>query len=159
MPRDPDLNTLLVAIRHVARAVDIQSRKLDRDFGLTLPQLIVLGRVRDLGEVTSRAISLEADLSAPTVVGILDKLEAKRLIERYRSTRDRRIVHTRLTAEGRDLLERAPSPLGDEFAAAFQQLPEEERRQMLASVDRVARLLSRSSAPESDAPRTTSSEV
>ncbi len=53
MPRDPDLNTLLVAIRHIARAVDIQSRKLDRDFGLTLPQLIVLGRVRDLGEVTS----------------------------------------------------------------------------------------------------------
>lgn len=141
MANDLELRTLLKSIRQIARAVDIQSRKLDRTCGLTLPQLIVLRSVGDLGEVTSRAISTEADLSAPTVVGILDKLEDKGLIERYRSLRDRRVVHTRLTPVGHDLLARAPSPLGDDFADAFALLSERERRLVLKSVDQIARML------------------
>jgi DNA-binding MarR family transcriptional regulator len=141
MANDLELRTLLKSIRQIARAVDIQSRKLDRAWGLTLPQLIVLRSVGDLGEVTSRAISIEADLSAPTVVGILDKLEDKGLIERYRSLRDRRIVHTRLTPVGHDLLAGAPSPLGDDFADAFALLSERERRSVLKSVDQIARML------------------
>lgn len=142
MKRDPELNALLKSIRRLARTIDITSRKLDRQFGLTLPQLIVLHCIRDLGEVTSRAISSEADLSAPTVVGILDKLEAKGLIERYRSLRDRRIVHTRLTSAGNDVLDQAPSPLGDEFADAFSKLDPESRRQTVAAMARVADLVS-----------------
>lgn len=141
MANDLELRTLLKSIRQIARAVDIQSRKLDRAWGLTLPQLIVLRSVGDLGEVTSRAISIEADLSAPTVVGILDKLEEKGLIERYRSLRDRRVVHTRLTPAGHDLLARAPSPLGDDFDDAFALLSERERRSVLKSVNQIARML------------------
>ena len=141
MANDLELRTLLKSIRQIARAVDIQSRKLDRAYGLTLPQLIVLRSVGDLGEVTSRAISSAADLSAPTIVGILDKLEEKGLIERYRSLRDRRVVHTRLTPAGHDLLARAPSPLGDHFANAFALLSDRERRSVLKSVDQVARML------------------
>lgn len=142
MVKHSELNALLKSIRRIARAVDITSRRLDREFGLTLPQLIVLGCIRDLGEVTSRAISVEADLSAPTVVGILDKLEAKRLIERYRSLRDRRIVHTRLTVAGVQLLSKAPSPLGDEFAETFGKLNQVTRRQTIGALSRVADLVS-----------------
>ena len=141
MADDNELQSLLKSIRQIARAVDIHSRRLDRAFGLTLPQLIVLRSIRDLGEVTSRAISIASDLSAPTVVGILDKLEDKRLIERYRSSRDRRVVHTRLTPAGRALLKRAPSPLGDDFTRAFAGLNDRDRRTVLKSVDRVALML------------------
>jgi DNA-binding MarR family transcriptional regulator len=141
MANDQELRSLFKSIRQIARAVDIQSRRLDREFGLTLPQLIVLRSIRDLGEVTSRAISIDADLSAPTVVGILDKLEEKALIERYRSQRDRRVVHTRLTQAGRSLLRRAPSPLGDHFAKSFALMSDRERRSVLDSVDRVARMV------------------
>ncbi len=141
MADDRDLQSLLKSIRQIARAVDIHSRRLDRAFGLTLPQLIVLRSIRDLGEVTSRAISIASDLSAPTVVGILDKLEEKKLIERYRSSRDRRIVHTRLTRAGHLLLAEAPSPLGDHFTDTFAALNERERSNVLKSVDRVANML------------------
>src|SRR5690606_10477736 len=98
-------------MRRIARAFELHSRRLAREFDLTLPQHIVLACVRDLGEVTSRAISEEADVSPATVVGILDKLEAKGLIQRYRSTRDRRIVHTRITQKGEETLALAPAPL------------------------------------------------
>jgi DNA-binding MarR family transcriptional regulator len=140
MSREAELRALLKSIRRIARAVDIQSRRSDREIGLTLPQLVVLTCVRDLGEVTGRAISEEADLSPATVVGILDKLEAKRLIERYRSTTDRRVVHTRLTAAGAVALARAPGPFGPGFERAFRALGREARHEILRAFHRVAEL-------------------
>lgn len=140
MTQEPQLRALLKAIRKISRAVDLQSRRIDRVVGLTLPQLVVLGCVRDLGEVTSRAISEEADLSPPTVVGILDKLEAKGLVERYRSRIDRRIVHTRLTDKGVATLAAAPSPLGHAFEQAFLKLPDDTRENTLGALRRVGAL-------------------
>lgn len=141
MNGDPELDVLLKSIRRLARGVDIYSRQTDREFGLTLPQLIVLRCVRDLGEVTSRAISAEADLSPPTVVGILDKLEGKGLIERYRSTRDRRIVHTRMTRMGLDVIERAPPVFGSEFQRAFGALGKQAQREMIMTLSSVAKMV------------------
>ena len=138
--QDTELRAVLKAIRRIARAVDQHSRRIDREVGLTLPQLIVLACVRDLGNVTGRAISLEAELSPATVVGILDKLEAKGLIERYRSMVDRRIVHTRITALGETTLENAPPPLGRSFEQAFTEQTRSEREQTLATLNRLAQL-------------------
>ncbi|MGE0627876.1 MAG: MarR family winged helix-turn-helix transcriptional regulator [Hyphomicrobiaceae bacterium] len=140
MPQPNELRAVLKAIRRIARAVDLHSRRIDRDIGLTLPQLVVLTCVRDLGEVTSRAISAEADLSPATVVGILDKLEAKGLIQRYRSQVDRRIVHTRLTASGQAMLAAAPPPLGAAFERAFNRRPAAERTATVDALSRLAKL-------------------
>lgn len=133
-----ELRALFKSMRRIARAIEMHSRQIDRALGLTLPQHVVLACVRDLGEVTSRAISEEADVSPATVVGILDKLEAKGLIERYRSTKDRRIVHTRLTGKGLETLQRAPAPLGDRFTRRFLALDAESRRNVLDAFERVA---------------------
>jgi DNA-binding MarR family transcriptional regulator len=140
MTQQPENMALVRAIRRLSRAVDLQSRAIHRLSGLTLPQLLVLQCVRDLGEGTGRALSEAVDLSPPTVVGILDKLEAKGLIARQRSTRDRRIVHTRLTEAGRSLLARSPSPLGDRFEAGFMALGREERREIVLAVEKAAAL-------------------
>ena len=108
-PERPDrLNdptaSLVRSMRKIAQAIDVRSREIARLTGLTLPQLIVLQSVETLGEVTTQAISRDASMSPPTVVAVLDKLEAKGMVVRYRSTLDRRVVHTRLTEAGRDAL-------------------------------------------------------
>lgn len=138
MPASDETRRLLKAFRRIAHALDIQSRLISRTVGLTLPQLVVLSCVRDLGEVTSRAISREADLTPATVVGILDKLESKGLIERYRSTKDRRIVHTRLTPAGEVALQAAPSPLGERLEAAFLALAADRRQHILDAFHQTA---------------------
>lgn len=142
-----ELRALFKSMRQIARAIDVQSRRIDRELGLTLPQLVVLGSVERLGEVTSRAISDEADLSPATVVGILDKLAAKGLIERYRSEVDRRIVHTRLTEDGRAALMRIPSPLGRDFETAFLALPPAERAATVSAFQRIARMVGAEEPP------------
>lgn len=140
MPQNLELIALLKAVRRLARALDIHSSHINRESGLTLPQLIVLTCVRDLGEVTSRAISVAVDISPPTVVGILDKLEAKGLIERNRSTSDRRIVHTQLTRKGQSLLKRAPSPMGADFETKFMKLSRRDRSRLVGAVQDAAAL-------------------
>lgn len=140
MSPNAELRALFKSMRRIARAVEIHSRRLDRELDLTLPQHVVLTCVRDLGEVTSRAVSAEADVSPATVVGILDKLEAKGLIERYRSTRDRRIVHTRITPKGQETLAGAPAPLGERFETGFLRLDPGTRAETVAAFERIARL-------------------
>ena len=150
MAQTGELRRLLKSLRRIVRALDMHSRRIDREIGLTLPQLVVLQCIRDLGEVTGRAISEEADLSPPTVVGVLDKLEAKGLIQRYRSARDRRIVHTRLTDRGALALAASPSPLGERFEARFMALPAPERRALLDALAGLAALTGPEAGPDAE---------
>lgn len=137
-----ELRSLLKSIRRIARAVDIHSRRIDRKVGLTVPQLVVLMIARDLGEVAGRTISEQADLSHATVVGILDKLEFKGLIERHRSQTDRRIVHAKLTERGVAILKAAPPPLGRKFEKAFLDLDPSVRLATLDALRLIADLAS-----------------
>lgn len=129
-PQD-ELRAVEKALRRILRANDLQSRALTKSIGLTAPQLAVLRAIVSLGEVTTTALSAEADLSPATVITILDKLEERSIIQRYRSTHDRRIVHTRLTDKGRMLVASAPEPLGESFATRFAALATQQRQEIM----------------------------
>lgn len=79
---------------------------------MTAAQLIILRGIAELGEVTSTAISAYADISLATVVMVLDNLEERGIIQRYRSGQDRRVVHTRLTELGAEMVARRRRPSG-----------------------------------------------
>jgi len=144
--RDADLDTIEKAIRRIVRAHDLQSKALSKASGLTAAQLTVMKGIVALGEVTSAALSTHADISAATVVTVLDNLEERGLIVRYRSGSDRRIVHTRLTERGLAVLDSAPSPLGDLFLQRFARLDPDERCRVAAAAITFANLLSRDTA-------------
>ncbi|MTH99841.1 MarR family winged helix-turn-helix transcriptional regulator [Roseibium sp. RKSG952] len=136
-----ETSQIFKSIRRIVRAIDLRSREVSRASGLTIPQIVVLQGVHDLGEVTTKALSAHADLSSATVVTILDKLEDKGLIERYRSAADRRIVHARLTDAGNTAIASLPSLLHEEFEAKFSKLPEEERTQLVRALGEVAEMM------------------
>ena len=79
-PSGPDPTAELVrSVRRIAQAIDVRSREIARLTGLTLPQLLVLQSIRALGEVSTHAVSRDVSMSAPTVVAVLDRLEARGL--------------------------------------------------------------------------------
>ncbi len=137
----PNSLKVLKAIRRIVHAIDVRSRAIERAVGLTIPQLIVLQGIRELGEVTTSALSSHADLSSATVVAILDKLEEKGLVDRYRSKVDRRVVHARLTAAGEGRLDQAPPLLHEGFLRAFEALPLHERERITATLARLATMM------------------
>ncbi|MDH4095634.1 MAG: MarR family transcriptional regulator [Betaproteobacteria bacterium] len=143
---------VLSAIRRIVHAVDRHSKTVEKAAGLTLPQLVVLAAIRAHGQVTSARLSAAVSLSPATVTVILDKLEARGLIERYRNVEDRRIVHSRLTASGAQVLARAPRFLHERFVERFAQLPAARQEAMLRALVEVADLMGAPAVPAPAAP-------
>jgi DNA-binding MarR family transcriptional regulator len=143
VPRGVDaaeFDSVLKAIRRIIHAVDSRSKKVGRATGLTIPQIVVLRAIRDLGEVPTNRLSAHVDLSAATVITILDKLDEKGLIVRRRGTEDRRIVYTRLTPRGDEVVSVAPALLNDAFVDAFARMPDVRRRRIVGALSEVAGL-------------------
>lgn len=122
-PRSTDTESVIKSIRRIVRAIDMRSKRISRETGLTIPQIVILKAIEELGAVTTAAISRHSDISPATAVTILDKLESRGLVTRRRSETDRRIVHTSLTEDGERVLANAPSLLDEEFMRRFAALP------------------------------------
>jgi len=133
--------SLVRSVRRIAQAIDVRSREIARLTGLTLPQLLVLQSIRTLGEVSTQAVSRDSFMSPPTVVAILDRLEAKGLIVRYRSSSDRRVVHARLTGEGETALADAPGLLKPEAIRQLADLPVARRQALADALQTVTNLI------------------
>ena len=132
---------ILQSIRRIMRAVDIYSRKLRSQCELTAPQLVCLGTVVEHGPLTVSQIAQRVFLSPSTVVGILDRLAGRGLIERERDTTDRRVVNTVATPAGKKLARKAPSALQDGLHDALKQLPKLEQATIALSLKRVVDLM------------------
>ncbi len=78
--------------------------------GLTAAQVSVISLLGTQGPMTLGDLSRELELSHSTVSGIVDRLQAKEIVERRPSVDDRRYVHISLTES---VASQAPA-LGDE---------------------------------------------
>lgn len=132
---------VLVALRRLIRATDLHSRYLNKTSGITAPQLLVMQVLRNLGPQISSTIAKEVNLSQATVTNILDRLEQRDLIERNRSTEDKRKVFVSLTDQGLERIKNAPLPLQEYFVRQFKELPEWEQTMILSSLQRLAGMM------------------
>ena len=134
----------LINLRRVTRAIDLHSRQLTRNYGLTVPQLMVLKEIANRTEPSLGDVAQGIGLSKPTVTSILDRLERDGSIQRARSPRDRRRLILTLTRKGRELLQAAPPLLHERFVASFTALMEWEQTLLISSLLRVVDLLNAS---------------
>ena len=134
-------NDVLVSLRQIIRATDIHSKQMVKKSGLTIPQIMVLKAIYELGDVTIKRISAEVSLSQATVTTILNRLEERKIVERVRSCIDKRIVNVRLAQKGSEALADAPSLLHEKFIENFESLAEWEQTQILSSLQRVASMM------------------
>lgn len=132
---------VLVSLRQIIRAIDLHSKKLERESGLTGPQLLVMQHIGIHGEMTSGVIAREVSLSQATVTSILDRLERKELLKRERSHNDKRKVIISLTEKGIRALEDAPALMQESFINAFSQLEDWEQSLMLSSLQRLSDMM------------------
>lgn len=133
--------TVLRSIRRIIRAVDLYSKRLAHDHGVTSPQLVCLSVVVQEGSLTVSDIAARVHLSASTVVGILDRLAERGLLHRERGNTDRRRVFITATEQGKEMVEAAPSLLQDKLASRLRGLPELEQATIALSLDRVVGLM------------------
>ena len=132
---------VLIRLRQIIRATDLHSKRVYKRSGLTVPQIVILQAIHERGEVTTGEISKQVNLSQATVTTILDRLEKRNLVERYRSSVDRRVVHTKLTSEGHSTLKNAPALLHEQFVREFSDLEPSYQELIVEILGKVAQLL------------------
>jgi len=132
---------LLVLLGKITQAIDLHSRYLNKKFGLTGPQLIILQALLD-GEMTVSGLAKAISLSQGTVTDIIQRLEKKGLVIKKRSSEDKRSVFISLSEKCKAILAMEPSPLQEKFTDAFSRIPEWEKLMILSSMNRIAEMMS-----------------
>ena len=137
-PRPQDSVGYLIkqVLSSIRRQADAQLAEHD----LTYAQWLPLYRLATEPGHTAATLAREMDLDPPTVTRALDRLEAKGLLRRERSTEDRRVLHLVATAEGKRAAARVPEVLRSvvdghlsDFSAAERQALLQMLRRMLAN--------------------------
>jgi DNA-binding MarR family transcriptional regulator len=134
-------DNVLVSLRRIIQAVDLHSRQLARQHGITTPQLIILRQIQDQDAMTVSEIARQVSLKQATVTDILNRLERKGLVLRQKDTSDRRRVLIKETDVGKKMLETAPSPLQDTFLEKFENLEDWKQNMILASLQLVGTMM------------------
>jgi DNA-binding MarR family transcriptional regulator len=132
---------LLVALRKITRAIDLHSKKLAKETGLTAPQLLVLQSVANASRAKPSDVAKQVHLSQATITSIVDRLVRDGLVVRQRSDQDRRSLEIVLTKEGETRLANAPELLQQGFLATFDGLADWEKSQLVSSMQRIATMM------------------
>lgn len=136
---------VLVSIRQIIRAIDLHSKQLNKNYGLTSPQLLLMRAIQSSPTLTIRQLSKSSNMSQATATSILDRLEKRGFVKRQRDTLDKRKVHAHITPEGEAILKQAPQLLQEDFIEQFQALDEWEQTLLLSSLQRLSQMMN---APE-----------
>ena len=144
---------VLGSIRKIIHGFDVYSRRLSRQYGITAPQLVCLSAVIEQDDITAREIAWRIHLGPSTLVGVLDRLEAKGLIERRRDPCDRRKVLISATDQGRQFATSLPSPLEEHLDAALSRLSEREQAKIAAALAKVGEMIETETIAEGEMQR------
>ena len=133
------------AAEHVARSFKramaavrrLRGRETHRPGELTDAQYSLLFCLRDQSQMSVRDLAEAADLSPASVTEMLDGLAGVGLVERQRSDRDRRVVFTSLTEDGRGLVEERRARFEPRFRAAMEGFTERDLLVAAAVLDRL----------------------
>lgn len=115
----------------------LRGRETHRPGELSFAQYSLLFGLVDGDPLSARELASAADLSPATVTQMLDSLAAAGLVERVRSTGDRRVVLTSLTERGDELLAARRARLEPLWRDALAEFSDEQLATAAAVLDRV----------------------
>lgn len=112
-------------------------RKIFNDFGLTEQQWRVLRVLWEGDHITMRQLAEVTVIPAPSLVGIVDRLERDGLVARQRSTTDRRKVNVVVTQAGAELEDKIMPRVASAYVELKQSVDAETWSQVLVGLQRI----------------------
>ena len=138
MAIDQFTRSLPMMLYRTLDAVMPRFRKIFNDFGLTEQQWRVLRVLWETDNVTIKDLADLTLIAAPSLVGIVDRLERDGLVMRQRSTTDRRKVNVLVTTAGAELEDRIMPRVASAYVELKQSVDAETWSQVLVGLQRIA---------------------
>jgi DNA-binding MarR family transcriptional regulator len=105
--------------------------------GLTRMELRILRSLSVNGPSPMAKFATELYMTPASITGLVDRLEAERLVERERGSDDRRVVNVRITQKGRESLEVGLELYNRFITDALKSLSKDEARQLVELLTRL----------------------
>lgn len=121
---------ILIKIRKIVRSINLESKKIQKEYGISIPQMLCLDFLKqaDNFQSTQKQLRDFLNLNSSTVTGIINRLEKKGLIARLPKREDKRTTHIILTSAGSKLLENTPPLLHDRLTKKLEHLSDAQRK-------------------------------
>lgn len=134
---------ILIKIRQIIRSVNLESKKIEKKFGISIPQLLCLQFLTQQPEYKASATAIKEfiNLNASTVSGIIKRLETKGLVAKVPHPEDRRITQIILTAQGAELIDSTPTTLQEKLTRRLERLPPEQIKDLCENIDLLITLM------------------
>ena len=136
-----EISEVIDNLRRSIKAINEYSRNAEKETGLTGPQLWAIKLVAGSAPIKVSDLARRMYLHPATVVGILDRLESKGLVQRTRSTEDRRVVEIDLTEQGRVVVGQAPEVAQGMLVKGLESLSREKFSHVSESMREIVRIL------------------
>lgn len=128
---------ILVSIRKIVRSLNLESKSIQKDFGLSITQLLCLNHLEQVPnyQSTHKELMELLSLNSSTVTGIINRLEKKGYIARLPKSGDKRVTFIALTAVGLKLLQDTPNVLHDRLANKLSSLSVDDQKMVRKSLE------------------------
>ena len=107
--------------------------------GLTLTEMRILSMLTREGPTPMAKVAVELYMTPASITTLVDRLESEKLVERVRSSDDRRVVNVRATTKGEETFERGKKLYRRFVARAMTSLSKDEARLLISLLTRVGR--------------------
>lgn len=128
---------ILIKLRKIVRSVNLESKQIEKEQGVSIPQLLCLQFLAEQDDFKTNAAKLKEflNLNASTISGILRRLEKKGLVAKLPNTLDKRITLISLTDNGMKLLQTAPITFQQKLSEKLKALPPEKLQTIIDGID------------------------
>lgn len=134
---------ILVKLRKIIRSINLESKKIEKELGISIPQLLVLKYLSDQNDYRAFAKDIKGyiNLNASTVSGIISRLESKGLVAKMTKSNDKRATYIILTAKGAELLHKSPPTLQEKLSQRLKKLTPEQIEELDKNIELLTLIL------------------
>ncbi|MGC6478790.1 MAG: MarR family winged helix-turn-helix transcriptional regulator [Flavobacteriaceae bacterium] len=128
---------LMTGIRKIVRAINLESKRVQKELDISIPQLLTLKYLQDCDDYKSTMKEIKGFLSlnASTVTGIVSRLEQKGLIARLPDPKDKRSTPIILTSKGNEVLIQSNESLHERISKNLEVIDEDEFSRIINSLE------------------------
>jgi DNA-binding MarR family transcriptional regulator len=132
-----DNTDILIKIRKIVRSINLESKKILKDYGVSIPQVLCLNFLRNSHgfRATQKDLSSFMNLNPSTVTGIINRLETKGYIARLPKSDDRRKTYITLTSKASSLLDKIPPLLHERLSENLKTLSPGDAERIGSALD------------------------
>ncbi len=141
MPIEHRTKEIIFSIRKLMQAGEFYTKELNKKYQVSAPQLNCLLSLYENGPLPPSKIAKYIMVKSSTVTGIVDRLEQKGLVKRFRNSPDRRIITIELTDSGKNLAKNAPPPIQQKIIDGLKKVSKDELDQVILSLTKLTDML------------------